>query len=83
MSGISGISGPPVILTYMSSLKPASVIRGNTMLYLFFVDLVMFGVFLLKGLLVFYTFSNRFVLICSVYIRWISWAKKFSTQIKK
>ena len=53
MSGISGISGPPVILTYMSSLKPASVIRGNTMLYLFFVDLVMFGVFLLKGLLVF------------------------------
>ena len=53
MSGIAGISGPPVILTYMSSLKPASVIRGNTMLYLFFVDLVMFGVFLLKGLLVF------------------------------
>tara|TARA_B110000008_G_scaffold272994_1_gene306563 strand:- start:3171 stop:3923 length:753 start_codon:yes stop_codon:yes gene_type:complete len=53
MSGIAGISGPPVILTYMSSHKPASVIRGNTMLYLFFVDLVMFGVFLLKGLLVF------------------------------
>ncbi|MBT4133059.1 MAG: sulfite exporter TauE/SafE family protein, partial [Rhodobacterales bacterium] len=53
MAGIAGISGPPVILTYMSSLKPASVIRGNTMMYLFFVDLVMFGVFLLKGLLVF------------------------------
>jgi len=52
MAGIAGISGPPVILTYMSSLKPASVIRGNTMMYLFFVDLVMFGVFLLKGLLV-------------------------------
>jgi len=52
MSGIAGISGPPVILTYMSGLKPASIIRGNTMLYLFFVDLLMFIVFLIKGLLV-------------------------------
>lgn len=52
MSGIVGISGPPVILTYMSSLKPASVIRGNAMLYLFFVDLVMLLVFFLKGILV-------------------------------
>ena len=51
MSGIVALPGPPVILTYMSSLRPASLIRGNTMLYLFFVDIFMFAIFLLKGLL--------------------------------
>lgn len=52
LTGIAALPGPPVILSYMSSPRPASVIRGNTMLYLFLVDVMMFSLFLVKGLLV-------------------------------
>ncbi len=53
LSGIAALPGPPVILSYMSSPRPVSVIRGNTMMYLFLVDILAFIVFALKGLLVF------------------------------
>ena len=51
MMGIAALPGPAVILSYMTSARPASVIRGNTMIYLFFVDIVAFLMFLTKGLL--------------------------------
>lgn len=51
MMGIAALPGPAVILTYMTSTRRASVIRGNTMIYLFMVDMVAFLMFLTKGLL--------------------------------
>lgn len=51
-TGIAALPGPPVILSYMSSPRRPEVIRGNTMMYLFLVDVLSFVVFGLKGLLV-------------------------------
>ena len=42
MTGFSGIAGPPVILLYMASRKPAAVIRANFLLYLLGIDLLLF-----------------------------------------
>lgn len=52
MCGVAALPGPPIILSYMSSPRPAAVVRGNTMMYLFVVDILTFIVFGLKGLLV-------------------------------
>jgi uncharacterized membrane protein YfcA len=51
MMGIAALPGPAVILSYMTSPRRPSVIRGNTMIYLFLVDIVAFLMFLTKGLL--------------------------------
>lgn len=51
LCGVAALPGPPIILSYMSSPRPAAVIRGNTMMYLFLVDIMTFTVFGLKGLL--------------------------------
>jgi len=51
LGGVAALPGPPVILSYMSSPRPPHVIRGNTMLYLFAIDLMAFAVFGYKGLL--------------------------------
>lgn len=45
LGGISGLAGPPVIMFYMASVHPISVIRANFLLYLMSVDIVMIGVF--------------------------------------
>ena len=52
LCGVAALPGPPIILSYMSSPRPAAVIRGNTMMYLFLVEIMTFIVFGLKGLLV-------------------------------
>tara|TARA_R110002096_G_scaffold120749_9_gene261651 strand:+ start:16910 stop:17671 length:762 start_codon:yes stop_codon:yes gene_type:complete len=52
LTGIAALPGPPVILSYMSSPRRPEVIRGNTMLYLFFVDVLSIIMFGIKGLLV-------------------------------
>lgn len=52
MTGFAGMPGPPVIMLYMASALPVSVIRANLMLYLFAVDLVLFPVLWLSGLMV-------------------------------
>jgi uncharacterized membrane protein YfcA len=52
LTGIAALPGPPVILSYMSSPRSAAVIRGNTMLYLFLIDIMAFALFFIKGLLV-------------------------------
>lgn len=51
MCGVAALPGPPVILSYMSSPRRPQVIRGNTMMYLFVVDIMALIVFGLKGLL--------------------------------
>lgn len=52
LCGVAALPGPPVILSYMSSPRPAKVIRANTMMYLFVVDVLTLLVFMIKGLLV-------------------------------
>ncbi len=75
MSGIVALPGPPVILTYMSSLRPASLIRGNTMLYLFFVDIFIVCCIFVKGLASFAAICNWIIFGYSIYSRWIIGAK--------
>ncbi len=49
LGGVSGLSGPPVILVYMSSPLPAAVIRANVLLYLIAWDLVFGGLLAATG----------------------------------
>lgn len=52
MTGFAGIPGPPVIMLYMASRLPIAVIRANFLLYLLAIDLLLFPVLWLSGLLV-------------------------------
>jgi len=52
LMGVAALPGPPVIVSYMSSSRAASMVRANTMMFLFLVDLMSFVVFWAKGLLV-------------------------------
>lgn len=52
LCGIAALPGPPVILSYMSSPRPASAIRANSMLYLYLTDILTIVMFAIKGLLV-------------------------------
>jgi uncharacterized membrane protein YfcA len=51
MTGFAGIPGPPVIMLYMTSTLPVSVIRANFNTYLVAIDLVLFPVLWLMGVL--------------------------------
>ena len=51
LGGVSGVPGPPVIMIYMASENPPSVIRANNMLYLFMVDVVIISIFFIRGFL--------------------------------
>jgi hypothetical protein len=53
LCGVAALPGPPVILSYMSSPRAPQVVRGNTMMYLFLVDMLTFAMFAIKGLIVF------------------------------
>jgi uncharacterized membrane protein YfcA len=46
MAGSVGLGGPPVIMLYMASPKPITVIRANTLIYLFLGDI---GMLLILG----------------------------------
>jgi len=52
LTGFSGIPGPPVIMLYMASRLPIAVIRANFLLYLLAIDLVLFPVLWMLGLMV-------------------------------
>ena len=52
MTGFAGIAGPPVIMLYMASKLPVSVIRANFLLYLVGIDLLLFAMLWGAGLLV-------------------------------
>lgn len=56
MTGFAGIPGPPVIMLYMASSLPISVIRANFLLYLLAVDLILFPFLWLSGLMVWQVF---------------------------
>jgi len=49
MTGFAGIAGPPVILLYMASRRPAAVIRANFLLYLLGLDLMLFAMLAATG----------------------------------
>jgi uncharacterized membrane protein YfcA len=52
LCGVAALPGPPVILSYMSSPRAPQVVRGNTMMYLFLVDIMTFAMFAIKGLII-------------------------------
>ena len=43
LTGAVGLPGPPVILLYMASTLPSSVVRANNMLYLILADVLLLG----------------------------------------
>ena len=49
--GLTGIPGPPVILLYIASSHPISVIRANNLLFLYFFDVCVVLIFALSGVL--------------------------------
>ena len=49
--GLTGIPGPPVILLYVASSHPISVIRANNLLFLYFFDVCVVLIFTLSGVL--------------------------------
>jgi len=51
LGGFAGLSGPPVIMLYMSSGRAVSVIRANILLFLALTDLIGLAVVGAKGLL--------------------------------
>ena len=51
LGGAVGIPGPPVIILYLASPLPASVVRANNFLYLLLADILLLGVFTLQGIL--------------------------------
>ncbi|MFK7754899.1 MAG: sulfite exporter TauE/SafE family protein [Sedimentitalea sp.] len=50
LSGAVGIPGPPVIMLYMASTLPISVIRANFLMYLLMIDVLMIAVIAVFGL---------------------------------
>lgn len=52
MTGFAGIPGPPVIMLYMASSLPISVIRANFLLYLVAIDLVLVPLLWIMDLMV-------------------------------
>ena len=51
MTGFAGIPGPPVIMLYMASRLPIKVIRANFLLYLVALDLLLFPLLWVLGLM--------------------------------
>ena len=49
--GLTGIPGPPVILLYVASSHPISVIRANNLLFLYSFDVCVVLIFALSGVL--------------------------------
>ena len=47
--GVAGLPGPPVVLLYAASTKPVSIMRANTMMYLFAFDIMLLGWLGLNG----------------------------------
>ena len=52
MTGFAGIPGPPVIMLYMASTLPISVIRANFLLYLVALDLIIVPLLIVMDLMV-------------------------------
>jgi uncharacterized membrane protein YfcA len=51
LGGCTGLAGPPVIMLYMASKHPASVVRANITLYLILADVLMLILFSIWGMI--------------------------------
>lgn len=51
LHGAAGLPGPPVILLYMARPLPVQVIRASILLFLLLSDMLMAGIFTLRGLI--------------------------------
>lgn len=51
VGGATGLAGPPIIMLYMASAHPASVIRANITLYLLLADIAILCVFVLSNMI--------------------------------
>ncbi len=51
MGGFAGLPGPPVIMTYLSSKRPADEIRANIFVYLVLTEIILIATLALRGLL--------------------------------
>lgn len=51
MTGFAGIPGPPVIMLYMASSLPIAVIRANFLLYLVAIDVILFAMLWVLGMM--------------------------------
>ncbi len=51
LSGSTGVAGPPVIMLYMASQRPISVIRANFLMYLLMIDILMLVAFSVLGMM--------------------------------
>ncbi|MFZ5963959.1 sulfite exporter TauE/SafE family protein [Thalassococcus sp. BH17M4-6] len=49
LQGVAGIPGPPVILLYMASMRPAVAVRATMLLFLFATDIVLLPMLALFG----------------------------------
>ncbi|WP_371157656.1 TSUP family transporter [Jannaschia sp. 2305UL9-9] len=49
LGGLSGLAGPPVILTYMSASLPAATIRANVLMYLVLWDAMLISMLAVQG----------------------------------
>ncbi|WP_273250588.1 sulfite exporter TauE/SafE family protein [Sediminimonas qiaohouensis] len=49
LGGVSGLSGPPVILLYMATGDPVRIVRANNMLFLFAYTLLLLAVLAVQG----------------------------------
>ncbi|GFE65874.1 sulfite exporter TauE/SafE family protein [Litoreibacter roseus] len=50
IGGMTGLTGPVVIIFYLASLRAAATVRANTILFLAALDVVIFGNLLISGL---------------------------------
>lgn len=51
LGGTTGLTGPPVILFYLASTRPAAIMRANTILFLALLDLGVIGSMVSRGLI--------------------------------
>ncbi|WP_223426628.1 sulfite exporter TauE/SafE family protein [Tateyamaria pelophila] len=49
LGGVVGVPGPPIITLYLASTLPVAVIRSTILLYLFFYDLLLIGIYAANG----------------------------------
>ena len=81
--GAFGIPGPPVIMLYMASSLPASVIRANNTLFLILIDILLFFIFWLKGMLIFNFIIVGLIIAVPYLVSCVVGAKLFNPSREK
>ena len=78
--GLTGIPGPPVILLYIASSHPISVIRANNLLFLYFFDGCVVLIFALSGVLTLKIFLLGSILALPNFLGNFTGAKLFDPE---